>query len=178
MSQFWSVSHWPWEQGYVCTWSRFCYDVMYIHIGYIHTWYPNTDLDFIIFRLRIRIYNYQYFLFIVKPTLLRPSFAKFNLINYFEVIIDQPQPNPYDMYFCAGDIMILPSRLLLTRVWCHLIVNMCSFRGQQNLNLTAVWQYDSCGTQGCTYDGVCLFIYGACSTTQGLHAVLLRVGIM
>ena len=38
------------------------------------------------------------------------------------------------------------------------------YRGQQNLNLTAVWQYDSCGTQGRPYDGVCLFIYGAYST--------------
>ena len=28
------------------------------------------------------------------------------------------------------------------------------------------------------YDGVCLFICGVCSATQGLHAVLLRVGIM
>ena len=28
------------------------------------------------------------------------------------------------------------------------------------------------------YDGVCLFMYGASSTTQGLHAVLLRVGSM
>ena len=36
--------------------------------------------------------------------------------------------------------------------------------------------YDSCGTQGRAYDGVRVFIYGACSTTQGLHAVLLRVG--
>ena len=50
--------------------------------------------------------------------------------------------------------------------------------GQQNINLTAVWQYDSCGTQGCAYDVVSIFIYGACSTTQGLHAVLLRVVIM
>ena len=38
--------------------------------------------------------------------------------------------------------------------------------------------YDSCGTQGCTYDGVSLFIYGACSTTQGFHAVILRVGMV
>ena len=44
--------------------------------------------------------------------------------------------------------------------------------------MTAVLQYDSGGTQGCTYDGVRLFIYGACSTTQGLHAVLLLVEIM
>ena len=31
--------------------------------------------------------------------------------------------------------------------------------------------------QGCAYDWVCLFLYDACRTTQGLHAVLLRVGI-
>ena len=31
--------------------------------------------------------------------------------------------------------------------------------GQQTLNLTEAWQYDSCGTSGCTYDGVCLFMY-------------------
>ena len=28
------------------------------------------------------------------------------------------------------------------------------------------------------YDGVCLFMYGARNTTQCLHAVLLRVGVM
>ena len=36
----------------------------------------------------------------------------------------------------------------------------------------------SCGTRGCPYDGVCSFMCGACSAAQGLHAVLLRVGIM
>ena len=35
-----------------------------------------------------------------------------------------------------------------------------------------------CSTQGCARDGVRLFIYGECSTTQGLHAVLRREGIM
>ena len=38
------------------------------------------------------------------------------------------------------------------------------------INLTAV--------PGMTYDEVCLFIYGACSTTQSWHAVSLRVGIV
>ena len=55
---------------------------------------------------------------------------------------------------------------------------MFIYRGHQNLNLTAIWQYDKCGTQGYTYDGVWLSIYGTCSTTQGLHSITLRIGIM
>ena len=109
-----------------------------------------------------------------KPTPLRPSFAKLKLI------MDQPTTQPIWYFFYAGDIIILPSRLLLTltRVWCHIIMNMFSL--SRATKSTAVWQYDSCVIQGCTYiyDGVCIFIYGACNTTQGLNAVLLRVGIM
>ena len=55
------------------------------------------------------------------------------------------------------DTSIAPT--VLTRVWCHLITNTIVFVncwGQQNLNLTAVWQqHDSCA----------YIYYGACSTT-------------
>ena len=89
------------------------------------------------------------------------------------------QPNPYDRHFCTGDNVILPSRLRFTRVaWCHLVMKICSLVRAKNLNPTAVWQYKSCGTQGCRCDGVLLLKYGACSNTHGLHAILLRVGIM
>ena len=43
------------------------------------------------------------------------------------------------------------------------------YRGRQNLNLTAVWQYDRCGTPVCTYN-----ITGIAYLYM-LHVILLRV---
>ena len=83
------------------------------------------------------------------------------------------------MYFCAGDIMILPSRLL------HINTGLMPPHQEYTFiiegNKIYIWQqYDSMiavelrrvHVMGCAY------LYGACSTTQVLHAVLLRVGIV
>ena len=83
------------------------------------------------------------------------------------------QPNPCDwyehfmtrMYFRAGDIVILPSRLLFARVWNHLIMNICSLpratKSKTDSSMTknsGVYIY---------YDGVCLLYV--------MHVVLLTV---
>ena len=68
------------------------------------------------------------------------------------------------MYFCAGDTMILPSCLLLTRVWCHLIKNLCVL-----LRATKSKSDGSMSMMAVELRGVLIYIPGM------VHVVLLRV---
>ena len=80
-----------------------------------------------------------------KPTYNQPYCAP-HLRHYIKPINYRPTHNP--TLVCIF-VLVIPWYFHrayyqhgFSRIYAH-------YWGQQNLNLTALWQYDSCGTQGC-----------------------------